>query len=111
MRRSVGTAWQIGFGNSVLNFISVICAYLIFSVVGGLIAPFVFLAKDAPEYHPGYSACLSLLCISAFASTIYLIACKMENNQRAKGLGEHVGKTADEKALLGDLHPDYKYML
>lgn len=35
----------------------------------------------------------------------------MENRQRAEGLSEHTRKTDDEKALLGDLHPDYRYML
>lgn len=94
LRRSVGTAFQIGFGN-----------------IGGIIAPFLFLTQDAPEYHPGYSVCLSFLCISALASTIYFIACMMENHRRAKGLSKHIGKNDDEKALLGDLHPDYRYML
>ena len=114
MRRSVGTAWQIGFGNSVLNSISVFTSYAhsnFFCIVGGIIAPFVFLAKDAPEYHPGYSVCLSFLCMSALASTVYFIVCIMENRQRVKGSSDHDGKTADEKALLGDLHPDYQYML
>jgi len=71
----------------------------------------VFLAKDAPEYHTGYSVCLSFLCISALANAVYFIACIMENQQRVKGLSNHNGKTADEKTLLGDLHPDYRYML
>ncbi|KAF9645801.1 hypothetical protein BDM02DRAFT_3201241 [Thelephora ganbajun] len=53
LRRSVGTAWQIGFGN-----------------IGGIIAPFLFLAKDAPGYHTGYSVGLSFPCISALANTI-----------------------------------------
>ena len=112
LRRSVGTAWQIGFGNSTLNPTSIVWAYLIFvCTVGGIIAPFLFLASDAPEYHTGYSICLAFLCMSALANTIYLVACASENRQRAKGLGKHVGRAADEKALLGDLHPDYRYML
>lgn len=112
LRRSVSTAWQIGFGNSQSNLTLVVCAHLILvCVVGGIIAPFLFLAKDAPEYHTGYSVCLSFLCISALASTIYLVVCTVENAQRAKGLGERAGETGDEKALLGDLHPDYRYML
>ena len=82
-----------------------------FCIVGGIIAPFVFLAKDAPEYHPGYSVCLSFLCMSALASTVYLIVCIMENQQRVKGLSDNDGVAGDEKELLGDLHPSYQYML
>lgn len=108
----MGTAFQIGFGNSQPFLASIAHIFLILiHVVGGIIAPFLFLTHDAPEYHPGYSVCLSFLCISALASTIYFIACMMENHQRAKGLSKHTGKTDDEKILLGDLHPDYRYML
>ncbi|KAI9648328.1 High-affinity nicotinic acid transporter [Ciborinia camelliae] len=38
-RRSVGSAWQVGFGN-----------------IGGIIATYAFLAKDAPEYRSGCAA-------------------------------------------------------
>jgi len=49
--------------------------------------------------------------MSALANTIYFVMCTMENRKRAKGLSEYVGATPDEKAVLGDLHPDYRYML
>ena len=39
-RRSVGSAWQVGFGN-----------------IGGIIAVFAFVAADAPLYVKGYSIC------------------------------------------------------
>jgi len=112
LRRSVSTAWQIGFANSESNSTSVVYAYSIFaSIVGGIIAPFAFPASDAPEYHTGYSVCLAFLCMSALANTIYLIMCATENQKRAKGSSEYVGGSPDERAVLGDLHPDYRYML
>jgi len=37
--------------------------------------------------------------------------CMMENQQRVKGLGDNDRATADEKELLGDLRPNYQYML
>ena len=80
-------------------------------IVGGIIAPFLFLANDAPEYHTGYSVCLAFLCMSALANTIYFGMCAMENQKRAKGSSEYAGGVSDEKAVLGDLHPDYRYML
>ena len=80
-------------------------------IVGGIIAPFAFPANDAPEYHTGYSVCLGFLCISALANTIYLIMCATENQKRAKGSSKYVAGTPGGKAGLGDLHPDYRYML
>lgn len=71
----------------------------------------MFLAKDAPEYRTGYSIALSFLCMSIAGSTAYFIACMVENHQRAKGSSKHVRKAADEKGVLGDLDPNYRYML
>lgn len=94
MRRSVGTAFQIGFGN---------CA--------GTIATFTFLAKDAPKYVKGYSLSLGFIGLSAISCTLYFLALMSENRKRATGMGEHSGKSEDERAKLGDLNPDYRYML
>ena len=94
MRRSVGTAFQIGFGNC-----------------GGAIATFTFLAKDAPNYVQGYSICLGFIGFCAACCTLYFFALVAENRKRAEGMSEHSGKSQDEKAMLGDLNPDYRYML
>jgi len=90
----VGTAFQIGFGNC-----------------GGTIATFSFLAKDAPKYIKGYSLSLGFTGFSAVCCTIYFLALVSENRKRAGGLSEHSGKNEKEKAKLGDLNPDYRYML
>ena len=94
MRRGVGTAFQIGFGN---------CA--------GTIATFSFLAKDAPKYVKGYSLCLGFIALSATSCTLYFFALISENRKRTKGLSENSGMSEGEKARLGDLNPDYRYML
>ena len=87
-------------------------ACLIFvCIVGGIIAPFVFHANETPPYHTGYSVSLAFLCMSALANTIYFVMCAMENQKRAKGSSEYVGGASDEREVLGDLHPDYRYML
>ena len=89
-----------------------VCVHLILvCTVGGIIAPFAFPSSDAPQYHTGYSVCLAFLCISALANTIYFIICATENQKPAKGSSQYVRGTPDEKAVLGDLHPDYRYML
>ncbi|CAG8957004.1 hypothetical protein HYFRA_00012484 [Hymenoscyphus fraxineus] len=56
-RRAVGSAWQVGFGN-----------------VGGIIATYAFLAKDAPRYTAGLAICLGGLGVSALACCVYAAA-------------------------------------
>ncbi|KAK3722773.1 High-affinity nicotinic acid transporter [Vermiconidia calcicola] len=65
-RRSVGSAWQIGFGN-----------------LGGIIATFAFVSTDAPYYVTG-------------------------NRDKAT---VDVGLTEYEKTELGDMNPEYRYLL
>ena len=93
LRRSAGVAFQVGVGNC-----------------GGIIATFSFLAGDAPKYVRGYSICLGFLGLAAVSCTLYFFALVSENANRARSLSEHSGKS-EEKARLGDLNPDYRYML
>ncbi|CAK4026936.1 uncharacterized transporter -like [Lecanosticta acicola] len=92
-RRSVGSAWQIGFGN-----------------IGGIIAVWAFLKKDSPKYVPGYSICIAFTVLSIIACIIYGIACLAENRKR-DNTALNVGLTEHEKTELGDKRPDYRYML
>ncbi|KAI1501248.1 MFS general substrate transporter [Biscogniauxia marginata] len=91
-RRSIGTAWQVGFGN-----------------IGGIIATYAFLDSDAPQYKNGYSICLGFTCLSALSSTLYLISIHLENRKRAKAV-TNVGLSDYEKTELGDLNPEFRYM-
>ncbi|KAI0698917.1 MFS general substrate transporter [Cytidiella melzeri] len=92
-RRSVGTGWQVGFGN-----------------IGGIIAAYAFLAQDAPEYKAGYSICLSFICLSAFSCTCYYLYISRENRRRDTMVeGERSMLTFEEKQEMGDLNPDYRY--
>ncbi|KAI0073708.1 MFS general substrate transporter [Panus rudis PR-1116 ss-1] len=75
--RAIATAWQIGFGN-----------------VGGIIASYSFLAKDAPNYLPGYSICISFVCLSTLASCLYLLGVTIENSRL--GLRVDNRSTAEE---------------
>ena len=92
-RRSLGSAWQIGFGN-----------------IGGIIATYAFLAQDAPKYVPGYSICLSFMCLSALSCLAYFTMCLMQNRKRDK-MTTDIGLTEWEKTEMGDLSPDYRYQL
>lgn len=92
-RRAVGTAWQVGFGNT-----------------GGIIATYAFLAKDAPHYKQGYSICIGFACLSAAACCVYAAGVLVQNRNRDKA-GTDLGLTEFEKTEKGDLSPDYRYLL
>jgi sugar phosphate permease len=92
-RRSVGSAWQIGFGN-----------------IGGIIAVFAFLKKDAPRYIPGYSISIAFVCLAALSCCVYFVMCSWQNRTRDRSLRD-VSLTEHEKTELGDLNPEYRYQL
>ncbi|KAI4167573.1 MAG: hypothetical protein LQ343_007112 [Gyalolechia ehrenbergii] len=93
-RRAVGTAWQIGFGN-----------------IGGIIATYAFLPKDKPNFfRTGYSICISFICLSATSCLIYAGSVIWQNRVREKAPRD-LGLTEFEKTEMGDLSPDYRYLL
>lgn len=99
-RRSIGSAWQIGFGN-----------------IGGIIATFAFLKKDSPKFIPGYSICIAFTILSIVACVLYGFGCMTANKRRNQeaSLNREAGQshhlTEDEKTELGDMSPDYRYLL
>lgn len=114
-RRSIGTAWQIGFGNSEHSSFSCLlpCTMVTdMKPVGGIISTYSFLEKDAPLYRPGYIISLSFLCFSAALCIAYLVSIWYENGKRARALGDGTATvpTEEEKERLGDLAPDYRYL-
>jgi hypothetical protein len=92
-RRSVGSAWQVGFGN-----------------IGGIIAVFAFLSKDSPKFITGYSICIAFTCLSIIACIVYGIACIAANRKRER-TSVDLGLTEFEKVEMGDMAPDYRYLL
>ncbi|RDK40055.1 putative MFS transporter [Aspergillus phoenicis ATCC 13157] len=93
-RRSVGTAWQVGFGNT-----------------GGIISTYAFLAKDAPEYRNGYIISLSFICFSAACCIGYFVALWTENKRRDRVManGAPAELREDEEEVQGDLAVTYRY--
>ncbi|KAK8056664.1 hypothetical protein PG993_001891 [Apiospora rasikravindrae] len=89
-RRSIGTAWQIGFGN-----------------IGGIIATYAF--DDPPYFKKGYSIGVAFTALSAASCAAYLAAIMVENKRRAKAV-RNVGLSEYEKGELGDLNPETRYM-
>lgn len=101
-RRSVGTAWQVGFGN-----------------IGGIIATYSFLQQDAPRYTRGYIITICFISFSILSCTAYFLAVTWENRRRDKGTSSvcagnkgsnATGDSAEDKRTLGDLWEGYRYM-
>lgn len=92
-RRSVGSAWQVGFGN-----------------IGGIIATYSFLGTDAPRYRRGYSICIAFICFSALSCAAYFWAVLTQNQTRDRA-STNMGMTDEEKTEKGDMSPDYRYLL
>ena len=93
-RRSVGSAWQVGFGN-----------------IGGIISSFAFLPDDGPKFVTGYSICIAFAILSIVASTVYGVGCVAANKSRERNANQDHGLTEEDKTDLGDMSPDYRYML
>jgi hypothetical protein len=92
-RRSIGSAWQIGFGN-----------------IGGIIASFSFTDAAKPRYIPGYSICIAFTILSMLSVVAYAAACVLQNRRKSRAAGAG-GLTEEEKEDLGDMAPGYRYLL
>ncbi|KAI1073453.1 putative allantoate permease [Whalleya microplaca] len=55
-QRSIGSGWMISVGNT-----------------GGILAPFAFLPKFAPEYRPGYSICMGVAALGIVVTLCYTL--------------------------------------
>lgn len=92
-RRSVCSAWQVGFGN-----------------IGGIIAVFAFFPADAPGYRTGYSICIAFTILAMVATVLYGVSCVRANRTRDK-MATDLNLSEQQKADLGDLSPEYRYLL
>ncbi|KXX79013.1 High-affinity nicotinic acid transporter [Madurella mycetomatis] len=92
-RRAIGSAWQIGFGN-----------------IGGIISTYSFVTSDAPFFTKGYAICVAFICLSLVSCGLYAYAVVRENRKRSRHPRD-VRLTEHEKTELGDLNPEFRYML
>lgn len=68
-----------------------------------------FLPKDSPRYHTGYSICISFIALSALSCIVYFISIFIQNQNRNRASESNL--TEFEKTELGDLNPEYRYLL
>ena len=95
-RKMVGTAFIIGFGN-----------------IAGIVSTFLYPAQDAPNYLRGAWTCIALFLVSLAASTVYVFGVYLANKRRSTDAenDDWDKLTDDQKALAGDLNPQFVYAL
>ncbi|KAG7661931.1 TNA1 [[Candida] subhashii] len=95
IRKSVGTAWQIGFGN-----------------IGGIIATYIFLATDAPYYKKGLGASLGGTVFSIICSIAYFFLCyRMNRIKKTEAYRDKFNSLSErEQIIAGDRNPKFRYL-
>jgi len=89
-KRSVGTAYQVAFGN-----------------LGGIIASNIYISNDSPFYKVGYGVSLGLLWVSASACAALFFGARRENRKRDLGKRDmRLGEPDIDN--MGDDHPSWR---
>ncbi|KAK5000122.1 hypothetical protein LTR66_000947 [Elasticomyces elasticus] len=82
LKRGVGIAMHVGFGN-----------------LGGIVAAFIYQAKDAPDYKSGHTSLIGLLVMSTTLCIIMTAYLRFENAKRDRENKRPEDYTEAEKAL------------
>ncbi|KAH8726936.1 major facilitator superfamily domain-containing protein [Phaeosphaeriaceae sp. PMI808] len=90
-----------------------LAAIINFGTAGAFVSSNVFLFKEAPRFHTGFSTGLGLACMGALAATILWFGLKYENKKRDQKLSELPITSVMEPSMkeLGDKHPDFRFAL
>ena len=92
-KRSVSSAFQIGFGN-----------------LGGIVASNIYLSGQAPTYPVGFGVSLGMLWLCGVCCSLFLWGLRKENARREKGERECRRQLPPEElANLGDDHPGFRF--
>lgn len=82
-----------------------------FATAGAFISTNVFLYRETPRFHTGFSTGLGLACMGALAATITWCGCKRENRRRDERRAEAHARVGWSSRGLGDKHPDFRFVL
>ncbi|KAJ4355059.1 hypothetical protein N0V95_003277 [Ascochyta clinopodiicola] len=88
-----------------------IAAIINFGTAGAFVSSNVFLFKEAPKFHTGFSTGLGLACTGALAATIMWWGCQRENKTRDQRRAELPDASDKSIKELGDEHPDFRFVL
>jgi len=107
----VSIIWvSINSGSGYKRAVS-IAAIINFGTAGAFVSSNVFLFKEAPKFHTGFSTGLGLACMGACAATITWLGCKHENKKRDERRAEMPAVLDASVKELGDEHPDFRFSL
>ncbi|GMM29556.1 Soa1 protein [Martiniozyma asiatica (nom. inval.)] len=95
IRKSVGTAFFIGFGN-----------------IGGIVASFLFPTKDSPLFTTGMGVGVAFSALGTLMMCVYCgyLAWKNKVKKSQEYIAHWDSLDDREKVMGGDLHPDFKYL-
>ncbi|KAG7661932.1 uncharacterized protein J8A68_004535 [[Candida] subhashii] len=95
IRKSVGTAWQIGFGN-----------------IGGIIATYIYLGTDAPYYKKGLGVSLGGVVFSIICTNIYFFFCyRMNKIKKTETYQQEFAALSErDQIMAGDRNPKFTYL-
>ncbi|KAH8801420.1 hypothetical protein F5884DRAFT_513905 [Xylogone sp. PMI_703] len=106
-------AWAVN--NSATPTVRASASGVVFTMgsLGGIIAPWVYLSKDGPQYHTGHAVMLSFLCGSWICAVALYFYSKWENRQRDMGKRDYRlnGLTFEQELELSSNHPAFRYFL
>lgn len=93
-RKSVATAFVIGFGN-----------------IGGIVASFIFPNNEKPGYKKGVGICIAFGCLAFVVLISYFAYLKFRNSRKQSETFKQKWDALDErtKIIKGDENPDFKY--
>lgn len=93
-RKSVGTAFTIGFGN-----------------IGGIVSAFIFPNRDAPRYKTGFGICIAFASFAVVLLITYFLYLRWQTHLKKSEAYQQRWALLDErtKILNGDKSPDFKY--
>ncbi|MDC6274292.1 MFS transporter [Lacticaseibacillus paracasei] len=93
-RKSVGTAFVIGFGN-----------------IGGIVSSFIFPNNEAPRFKKGFGICIAFACLAFLLLAVYAAYLRWLNFRKDTDSYRQQWNEKDERSQIvrGDLNPDFKY--
>lgn len=86
-------------------------AIINFGTAGAFVSSNVFLFKETPRFHTGFSTGLGLACMGATAATITFLGCWWENKKRDEGKTGMPSVVEQSVQELGEKHPDFRFSL
>ncbi|KAH8731010.1 major facilitator superfamily domain-containing protein [Phaeosphaeriaceae sp. PMI808] len=88
-----------------------IAANVNFGTAGAFVSSNVFLYKETPRFHTGFSTGLGLACMGASAATILWLGCRYQNKKRDQQRADLPLVLDESMEKLGDEHPDFRFAL